>query len=91
MPSLTILDSTYLSKNISTYYRPLSFELKRPLKGQEQLDLSVTSELDSFLPREKSNSTCVNFLQSYTASNGTLGCHNTTVFTCHRLWLNPGL
>ncbi|KAH1948623.1 hypothetical protein KXW61_002110 [Aspergillus fumigatus] len=44
-PSSTIIDSTNLAKNISTYYRLLSFELKRPLQGQEQLDLLVTQNL----------------------------------------------
>lgn len=90
-PSSTIIDSTNLAKNISTYYRPLSFQLKRALQGQEQFDLSVTLDLDEFLPRQKSNSSCVEFLESYTARNGTMDCHNTRAFTCHRLWLNPGL
>ncbi|KAL4889241.1 hypothetical protein BDV59DRAFT_119734 [Aspergillus ambiguus] len=90
-PSSTIIDSTNLAKNISTYYRPLSFELKRPLRDNEQLDLSVTFDLGDFLPRQGSNSSCADFLESYTADNGTTDCHNTPVFTCHRLWLNPGL
>jgi hypothetical protein len=86
----------YISKNVSNAMMSQSFRLdNRGLQGQEQLDFSVTLDLVSWYPGEDQYSTndssCARFLQSYTALNGSTACHNTAIFTCHRLWINPGL
>jgi hypothetical protein len=67
----------------------------RPLQGKEQLDISVTREFETRISDKDqlsfNSSSCEQFQQSYSAFNGSTDCHNTPVFTCHRLWFNPGL
>lgn len=93
--ALSIFNGTTLSRNISNACLSLSFELLRPLQDQEQLDISISHDLDSWYPYEGQSSTkslsCTSFIQSYFPVNETEGCHNTPPFTCHRLWINHGL
>jgi hypothetical protein len=91
----TIFNDSVLALNISNVFVSRSFRLNRTLEGQEQLDLSVTndyatwySDKDQLSPN---SSSCTEFWRSYYAANGSTACHNTSPFTCHRLWNNPGL
>ncbi|OQE68330.1 hypothetical protein PENNAL_c0155G02305, partial [Penicillium nalgiovense] len=71
----TIFNDSVLALNLSNFSISRSFRLNRTLEAQEQLGLSVTNDYG----------TC------YYAVNGSTACHNTSPFTCHRLWNNPGL
>lgn len=92
--AFTDFDGITLSKNTSTHYLIRSFMLSRALQGQEQLDISITSDLSSWYPEKdhlaRNSSSCNIFLQSYFANNGSDICHNTPPYTCSRVWLNPG-
>lgn len=91
--ALTIFNGTTLSKNISNACLSQSFELLRPLQDQEQLDISITQDLDLWYEGQSSmkSLSCTSFIQSYFPVNKSEGCHNTPPFTCHRLWINHGL
>jgi hypothetical protein len=85
----------FLNHNLSNYFISQSFRLSRPLQDQEQLDLSSTHNFGSWYHNKDqysvNSSSCTHFLLSYNAVNGSTACHSTPIFTCHRLWLNPGL
>jgi hypothetical protein len=92
----TEFDSVTFTKNNSNFYLSRSFKLSRPLEGQEQLDLSLAIDLSSWnstksLALKSPNPACDSFEQTYFALNGSADCHNTPAFTCHRIWINPGL
>ncbi|KAI2742753.1 hypothetical protein DTO013F2_8429 [Penicillium roqueforti] len=91
----TVFNDSVLTLNLPNFFVSRSFRLSRTLEGQEQLDISVAlnyatwySNKDQLSPN---SSACTNFWRSYYAVNGSTGCHNTSPFTCHRLWNNPGL
>jgi len=92
---ITVFSDGVFSRNISNYQVSRSFSLNRTLEGQEQLDISVTKDFDSWYSDKDqlsmNSSSCTQFWQSYYAINGSNTCHNTQPFTCHRLWNNPGL
>jgi hypothetical protein len=91
----TIFNGSALGKNISNTCIARSFRLRRPLYGQEQLDISILGQANSWNQRTNQNLgddlACTSFIQSYFAVNGSGGCFNTPRFTCHRLWMNDGL
>lgn len=92
----TQFDFVTFTKNNSNFYPSRSFKLSRPLEGQEQLDLSLAINLTSWnstksLALKSPNPACDSFERTYFAWNGSADCHNTPAFTCHRLWINPGL
>lgn len=94
-PAWTDFDDISFARNVSNIFVARSFRLNRTLEGQEQLDISVTSNYSTWYPDKDqmsyNSSSCTAFWQSYYASNGSTACHNTPPFTCHRLWNNPGL
>lgn len=93
--AFTTFDNISFARNISNAYVSRSFKISRPLQGQEQLDISVARELETWFSDKdqlsSNSSSCDHFQQSYFAFNGSTDCHNTPDFTCHRLWINPGL
>ncbi|RDH26893.1 hypothetical protein BDQ94DRAFT_164089 [Aspergillus welwitschiae] len=93
--SWTIFDEISFARNISNFFVAHSFRLNRTLERQEQLDISVTSNFATWYSDKDqlsyNSSSCTTFWQSYYAINGSIACHNTPPFTCHRLWNNPGL
>jgi hypothetical protein len=92
---VTVFDTTNFARNLSNFVVSRSFKISRPLKGQEQLDISLATDLSSWYHNKdqlsRNSSSCNSFKNSYFAWNGTTDCHSTPAFTCHRLWLNPGL
>jgi hypothetical protein len=92
---MSFFEPEAIAKNISNYYISQSFRLSRPLEGQEQLDFSLAANPGSWYTNKdqfsEESSSCNSFLLSYFAWNGSASCHNTPLFTCHRLWINPGL
>jgi hypothetical protein len=96
--SISLFDNIGFAQNLSNAFVSRSFKLSRPLQCQEQLDISVTRELDTWFPNKDQvdqlsfdSPSCDHFLQSYSALNGSAECHNTPELSCHRLWMNPGL
>jgi hypothetical protein len=93
--AITTFDKIGFARNVSNAHVSRSFTLSRPLQGQEQLDISVARVLETWFSNKDhlsfNSSSCDHFQQSYFALNGSTGCHNTPIFTCHRLWINPGL
>lgn len=89
----TIFNGSTLAKNISNVCLARSFQLLRPLQGQEQLDISITQEPSLWHPYERGVNSlpCTSFIQSYFPINGSDRCYNTSPFTCHRMWINYGL
>ncbi|OGE46910.1 hypothetical protein PENARI_c091G01411 [Penicillium arizonense] len=92
---VTQFTDSVLARNISNAYISRSLQLNRSLTQQEQLDISVTSNFNSWYSNKDqlyyNSASCSNFWQTYYAVNGTTACYNTPPFTCHRLWNNPGL
>ncbi|KAL4912587.1 hypothetical protein BDW62DRAFT_216238 [Aspergillus aurantiobrunneus] len=92
IPASTIFNSTTFGQNISNTCVSRSFSLFRPLRGEEQLDISVIQEPGAtYLNTLLNKSACTDFIQSYFPINGSENCYNTPPFTCHRLWSNSGL
>ena len=91
----TEFNDSVLALNVSNFFVSRSFRLNRTLQGQEQLDLSVTNDYATWYHNKDqlspNSSSCTNFWNSFYAVNGSTACQNTSPFTCHRLWNNPGL
>jgi hypothetical protein len=91
----TIFDDSTLGKNVSNPCIARSFRLRRPLYDQEQLDISILGNSNSWNQQSDEelgdDLSCTSFIQSYFPINGSGGCYNTPPFTCHRLWINNGL
>ncbi|KAL4923025.1 uncharacterized protein BDV17DRAFT_297398 [Aspergillus undulatus] len=95
IPASTIFDITNFAKNISNACLSRSFEILRPLQGEEQLDISLAQKPGLWQSKNDQlgldSLPCTDFIQSYFPLNGSGGCYNTPPFTCHRLWKNSGL
>ncbi|OJZ79687.1 hypothetical protein ASPFODRAFT_54812 [Aspergillus luchuensis CBS 106.47] len=92
--AITFTDNFY-GRSLSIVLVSRSFKLSRALQGEEQLDISVTRNFDTWYADKDqfsmNDSSCQTLVQTYYAVNGSTACHNTPKFTCHRLWTNPGL
>ena len=81
--------------NVSNFDVYQSLRLNRSLLGQEQLDISVASDLDNWYSNKDqysvSSASCDIFLMSFTTQSNLTRCFNVPKFTCHRIWQNAGL
>ena len=81
--------------NVSNSRIVQSLQLNRSLMDQEQLDLSLASNLSSWYANKDQYSShsasCNIFLKTFTALDNVTTCINVPKFTCHRFWTNNGL
>jgi hypothetical protein len=74
--------------NVSNWGIFQSLRLNRSLTDQEQLDISVASDLSTWYSNKDQFASCNIFLQTFTALNDLNICVNVSNFTCHRIWIN---
>ncbi|KAL2870620.1 uncharacterized protein BJX67DRAFT_344232 [Aspergillus lucknowensis] len=79
---------------VPKYVVSRSLTLSRLLAPYEQLDISVTPNLDTWSGdwgNAEHESSCEVFVRSFLPGNVTMDCYNVPAFTCEHLWLNPSL
>ncbi|KAI9373615.1 hypothetical protein BJX61DRAFT_541574 [Aspergillus egyptiacus] len=86
-------DETRFRHNVTAPRVSYSFTLSRPLRGGEQLDISVARDLGSWGAGSGEEASCSEYVGSYFESNtAERQCYNGFgPFTCFHLWVNTDL